>query len=188
MDSSRDYRRNAFGEKDVLTARWQWEPLNINQPFNVPSLSCELYAQWNNRNNCFNSPCACVFARKAGRTLGVTALSWVGLIEQVFPEKSHTWVGQQQKNCPTSFPWNQIISEEGTLHLWKYCKEKSHLNSCTCRLPVKLWPFSCLHLKVWSRSQELHYRAPPVSGEFHGLMLCSPIFLVETNTSFSCQI
>lgn len=77
MDNSRDYKIKTWREKDVPTACWQWEPLNITQSFNAP-LSCVLHAQWNKR---FSSPYPCVFARKGGRRLGSysTLLGWINL-------------------------------------------------------------------------------------------------------------
>lgn len=74
MENSTAYRKTS-GEKDVSTACWQWEPLNITQILMYPlAVLCK------NRNKCFSSPDPCVFARKGGGDWRATALFWLGSI------------------------------------------------------------------------------------------------------------
>lgn len=120
MKNSVHYKINTPGEKDLSTRH-----MKALQPFLTYILgSCVLYAQWNNRqvhrngNKCLtNSPYPCVFSRKQANRLWSwsTVLEWSYLI--FFSWKGMDWVGRQQKNCPTSSPWKQIILGQWMLHI-----------------------------------------------------------------------
>lgn len=191
MQNSRDYKINTFGQKDVPTAHWQWEPLKITQPFNVPLSLCCVHSETTGASASTVLILVCLPERE-GRDLGVTAVTALAWVHLRRLSRKVTYLGwTTAEKLPHFIPLKpnhfRGRNAEYVEILWRKIKtEFMHL-----QIAFKVVTFFCLHLKTWSRSQELHYRAFPEkwgipwfdfvfshtlsSGEKHIILLSNPM-------------
>lgn len=100
----KDYKRNTFQEKDVLTARWQWEPLSTTQTFNVlyPLAVCTVQQQEQGLQQSW-SLCVCQKGKEDTWSYS-TVLGWINLTSLSLLRSHTLQLDNSRKTAPLPSP------------------------------------------------------------------------------------